>query len=605
MTFKHFTAAAITLAAAVSASAADAVFTYDYSGKAPEAYGYNKKTETVSVAIFIPGSGMAGKQVTGLSVPLALPTDTTPSGFKGDFTGWLSTELKAEKKLNVPDICSAIGSVTNGVLSVTFAEPYTITADGVYVGYTLDIDKVTDYTAYPIAVAPGSNPDGLYLLGSRSQLSWASKSEAYGYVSAMKVNVSGDIPARSVVINVPNQVTCKAGALTNFPGSISTFGTEPVYSYKYESTVGDKTGTTTVTSEKPMPAYLGYTESTSISVNVPETYGDYPASITVLEINEQPVANATPVTFTVTASPFVPVSKPFVEEYTGFWCGYCPVGFVALERLKARYNANAVSYHDSDELAIIPPAEFPSNVTGFPDGYINRTSVYPGDLVRYYPEFVDPAPSTLVDVKLSWANAEETILKATVTASFANAEEKAAYRLGCVLVEDGLSNPEWEQHNYLSGETGSEFAGEEFKPFIEGGDVVKGLVFDDVVLSFPHPFGKPGSVPTSIKQFDTVTYEETFDLNTICTIAYTGMPSRSPIEDINKLRVVGVLFNSNGIPLNSGSSRYATGGGQLGAIRSVETSRTDGPTTIYDLQGRRVSNPTHGLYIINGIKTRL
>ena len=42
-------------------------------------------------------------------------------------------------------------------------------------------------------------------------------------------------------------------------------------------------------------------------------------------------------------------------------------------------------------------------------------------------------------------------------------------------------------------------------------------------------------------------------------------------------------------------------GGTTG-IRSIGTTKTSGEDIIYDLQGRRVTHPTHGIYIINGKK---
>ena len=46
----------------------------------------------------------------------------------------------------------------------------------------------------------------------------------------------------------------------------------------------------------------------------------------------------------------------------------------------------------------------------------------------------------------------------------------------------------------------------------------------------------------------------------------------------------------------------ARSAGQTTGLRSIGTTKTSGDDIIYDLQGRRITHPTHGIYIINGKK---
>ena len=46
----------------------------------------------------------------------------------------------------------------------------------------------------------------------------------------------------------------------------------------------------------------------------------------------------------------------------------------------------------------------------------------------------------------------------------------------------------------------------------------------------------------------------------------------------------------------------ARSAGQTTGLRSIGTTKTSGEDIIYDLQGRRITHPTHGIYIINGKK---
>ncbi len=53
---------------------------------------------------------------------------------------------------------------------------------------------------------------------------------------------------------------------------------------------------------------------------------------------------------------------------------------------------------------------------------------------------------------------------------------------------------------------------------------------------------------------------------------------------------------------NSSVNSFTFSFGDATAIQMIEEDGNDKPAVIYDLQGRRVDNPTHGIYIINGRK---
>lgn len=81
---------------------------------------------------------------------------------------WLSSELKLKRKngryLNAPDIAEATATVTDGVLSVSFAEPYVIPAEGVYVGYSFEVIELDASTSAPVSTGPPApmNPGSFF-----------------------------------------------------------------------------------------------------------------------------------------------------------------------------------------------------------------------------------------------------------------------------------------------------------------------------------------------------------------------------------------------------------------------------------------------------------
>ena len=126
--------------ATIVCSASTLDYTYNFNGGATEGYGYGK-TETYDVAIRLQNPSLTGAKVTGIRVPL------TADGTE-EASAWLTSELKLKKKngknVNDPDIATVSGEVNNGWLDIRFDTPYTIPAEGVYVGYSFTVKTVNE-----------------------------------------------------------------------------------------------------------------------------------------------------------------------------------------------------------------------------------------------------------------------------------------------------------------------------------------------------------------------------------------------------------------------------------------------------------------------------
>lgn len=291
--------------------------------------------------------------------------------------------------------------------------------------------------------------------------------------------------------------------------------------------------------------------------------------------------------------PFVPVNRPLVEEYTGLWCGYCPVGYIALETLKEDFGSQfvALSYHNGDPMATIADNDYPQSVDGFPSSFINRykSDVYPGDLVEVWPEFAQGIAIADIDVKLDWADEAKTQLAATAACRFVEDQNNADYTVAFFLVGDNMTDPDWQQSNYLSGETS--LTGKYAELFIEGGDKVSGLVFNDIVLSGECSLGTAQGLPANIKQGETVEDSYTFDLT-----AVKNLDGADIITDKTKIRVVAaILDRATGEAINSNSSDYASSSTGIANVTVEATSVI--ATEYYDLTGRRISSPAKGVSI--------
>lgn len=315
---------------AMAATASTLDYTYNFSGGATEGYGY-AKTETYDVAIRLQNPSFTGAKVTGIRVPLTV--DGTE-----DCSAWLTSELKLKKKngknVNDPDIATVSGEVNNGWLDIRFDTPYTIPAEGVYVGYSFTVKTVNEQSGSPVMVAEGTNADGLYIHSTRTKLRWGPMSEELGKVSAMTVTLDGTFPERSATFSV-GEIKAAVGEQTIVILPLVNCGTSEITTVEYSGAVAGQTFNGATTPQSPLLPFIGATGAAKVEIPGVEQTGDNQLTLKVTKINgfavEAPEAGGT-----MKVYPFIPVNRPLVEEYTGLWCGWCPRGYVALETMKER-----------------------------------------------------------------------------------------------------------------------------------------------------------------------------------------------------------------------------------------------------------------------------
>ncbi len=584
--------AAIAVAAmsvsAVTKAEATLDFSYNYSGAEPLIYGFNK-VEKYDVAIRLSDPSLVGCKVAGLYV-------NAPSRGTYDHSGWLSTELKLDNKVNSPDIVSKAGTVgDDGMLRIDFDEPYTITEKGVYIGYSINVKEIlTEFDANPIAVTEGVNPEGLYIHTSRSRLKWVEYSERLGAVSTITVRLQGEFHDNASGVRVSETLYSPVGKEASIEAILVNHGACPITTVGYSYTAGTESGSGTATLPEALDARFGATAEIALPIKAMSQCGDLDFTLTIDKVNgEDNLDVAKSADATLTVMPFVPTNRPLVEEYTGMWCGYCPVGYIALETMHKQYGGDfiAVAYHDGDDIATV--AEFPSFVAGFPSSYINRgtNEVYPGDLPSSWPRFRKTVPLADIDVSVAWEDETKTHLTATSTLRFVKDMNTSDLRVGYILVEDGMSDPSWKQSNYLSGNT--ELTGEYADLFVNGGSKVSGLVFNDVVISKEGLNGIEGSVPDEVKM--ETPYSHTFTYNLSEALNLEG---KVVIQDPDKLRVIAFIIDTyDREVINSNTSPYADGVAYSG-LESVSIGNDDVVDTIfYDLHGRRIFKPASGIYV--------
>lgn len=158
---------------------------------------------------------------------------------------------------------------------------------------------------------------------------------------------------------------------------------------------------------------------------------------------------------TTTPSSFL--RRAMVEEHTGTWCGWCPMGKEVMETLTANQQVIGVEIHYNDEMADLPVAYTPLRReyggAPFPSGMVNRrksvlgttTIMSPEDWKINADEWLKQGDSSVGIALESTLIGEEFTLLSHLKFSEKTSEK---LRLGVYLVEDKVAG--YPQLNYLS-----------------------------------------------------------------------------------------------------------------------------------------------------------
>lgn len=576
-------------------------FSYNTNNNLTRSYGYNR-VETYDVAIRIDEPGLNGAKITGIMV--ALPGENAIS----EYTGWLTNELSLKRingqYVNDPDIMSADGILENGILTIKFAEPYTITGP-IYAGYSFSVDDLAEGSGEPITVADGINADGLYVHTSRTKLKWNSVSASIGSVSAMKVVLEGDFKDNAASFVRGEELKCSAEEEASVcTVELANHGLNAIESFSYEFSVAGFSKSCDIYLEQPIPSIWGAHIPISIDLGSITEPGKYELVLNVTSVNGQinnEVYRETILPLEVYA--FIPVNRPLVEEYTGLWCGYCPRGYVAMETMHEYYPELfiGVAYHSGDDMQY--DGEWPVSPSGYPDGYINRTKTTLSDIYTIWPNYAETMCPADIAVSIAWTDESQSSLKATSSIRFVEDAEKANYGVGYLLLIDGLTNPTWAQSNYYAPEKGEEpkdnpdMPGKWGELFTHGTNPMLGLVYNDVIIDGKHIIdGFDGSIPQEITANQLITHNCVFNLETLS--------NPQIVQDKNKLRVVAILIDrKKGKPVNCNSSLYPDG--SMASSLEIEDENIDTISTEwYTLQGTRILSPSLGMGILIRVDRR-
>lgn len=567
----------------------DVEFTYNAGGEEPFGYGLSR-CDTYDIAIRVAAPTLIGGRVKSMRVPLP---EQEGCSLSEEAKVWISSSLPIGEIDAANTLACLKAETGTGSLRCNFPDGIIIPAEGLYVGYTVTVDALAEgVRKFPIAVVNGSEPGSLYYRTTRNSR-WDETFSRMEYMSAMTVEVEMEVPQWAVSPALPSSFRVKGGEPCQLSLRLLNTGDECVNNVRYELRIAGHSESGEIMIEDSESFTFRAERQVTSVFTAPEDFGDALLEFDIIEVNGRENEATNPsAKSTVRVLPVIPVARPLVDEYTGFWCGNCPPGWVALEESKDRYGDKFVfvAYHINDALStsMVPYPIQPSSV---PTVVINRGKVGTvNDIYTELPDLIDMPADVAIDVSLRWADSGKSGLMASTTLTFVEEPGSMDYKLELILVCDHLSNPAWGQTNYSAGLTGKK--GKYWDIFTKGGAVVYGLEYNSVPALYLSDSGLKGNLPERIEVFKPYTLSGLFNLE-----SGESMRGVDLTRNREALRVVALLIDSKTKRVvNAASSPLSAEAetAEAGLRGALESEEAIVSVTFYDLQGYQLAQSPVG-----------
>jgi hypothetical protein len=361
--------------------------------------------------------------------------------------------------------------------------------------------------------------------------------------------------------------------------NVKNLGTAAITSFDVDIDYNGSTYTENVTGLSL--ASLG-TEVVTFTTLVPLVAGSNPVVTTVSNVNGGGADDnpADDIGCGYSVDPVIPAAGKLVigEEGTGTWCGWCPRGTVAMEEMANKYDGywQGIAVHNGDPMVVTDyDSGIGALISGYPSGLVDRgpdidPSVFEGDFLQR----ILVAPKATMVTGAAY-NATTGVLNVSLTVDWVSAAS-GAYKIGCVLVEDGVTGGSgYEQSNYYSSTSNNlPLVGAGLDWQASANPVPAALMtYDHVARAICPDFtghaGFPGTMAASDQQ--VFNFEFTLDAS----------------WDDTKMHIVGMLIEPTGTIDNGSTSNIADAvatGFTAGDVVCGTSSSIDGISSITALE---------------------
>ena len=530
---------------------------------------------------------------------------------------WMSNSLpKSPEDANI--ICQDVPteSLTGMMVpedqwnEVRFNKPYEIEAGkDVYVGYSFVVVANEDQNdQYPLVVdMANSTQDGGMYLKFTDPSEWTDFKGSQNGDLAVRLLMSGDIQRNSIGIQPQFETIYGAkDQQVSVPVKVDNRGMDGFTNFDITVDVdGDKKPMHIDADGKVEGINKEYTFN--IDFNTLSQSGTSNITITVDKVNGKPnECKENTMTGKIVTLSRQAKKKVLVEEFTAFWCGACPTGYVGLQKLRKQFGNDVVlvSLHRNDPIECYDYVDFilATNTVGYPNSHIDRTymDVYPyvgsgkngtegkagfggfglGNDVKALQKILPVAELNVVGA------IEGSTLKATATTKFLYSGG-TNHSLAFVVTENGMQDEAWSQSNYLTDQKGWGWEQEEplFDMWVNGDKKVKGVVYDDIAVAARDvQYGIDGSIPAQVVEEEPMEYSVEFNLD-----------EYSVIQDREELYIIAfVIDNATGRIVNADYKKV----GEDTGIENVGAGTEASEVARYTIDGRRISTPQNGINIV-------
>lgn len=214
----------------------------------------------------------------------------------------------------------------------------------------------------------------------------------------------------------------------------------------------------------------------------------------------------------VAAAAFIPQKRVVLEEGTGTWCGWCPLGILAFEHIEEVYGDQVIkiAVHNDDVFTV---EEYDSSLSfpAFPCGTVNRiTYSYPYELVEgstysfdgqfTWTRYIDEELAVIrtSEIRLASATIKDDVLEVSSKLRFALDATNPTYNIAYVITENHVEGKAY-QYNYCADSTNPFFGrfahGQEY-----GQQRIVGMPFEEVARGiYPAYRGSNVRLPKNVK----------------------------------------------------------------------------------------------------------
>ena len=603
---------------------------YNIAFMAPSNYA---KAKIDSVQFFV----LSGCQYDNLTVWVSSVKYETVEG--KNYLSFPESADKAEAKVVVPaaDVKAVLDKLPAnyvGPISVKLPTPFTIPADGAFVGYSFD-GKSSDA---PVVLAGTSTAaEGLFFqYDYEGERTFESLGSVIGMSLAMQVGMDvSDCEANDATVNANPELTTLVNTKQQYPFYITNNSAKPITQITYSISVdGGKGAEKSLDLSSPIESM----ETASLPFTTAfEDEGVHSIELKVSKVNgNNNINKQSSASYSIIALEKSADRVSVVEEQTGTWCGWCPRGHVALDLLNKQLGDKVVTlagHFTNGESQVDPMNIYGGNITsqaeayadygwvamnvssmlgggGFPgamfdrvvaaDPYVganttkgkNGTYEYGAtDLVNLLKEG-NPSEADF-SMTASWADDKNTDIKVDLTTTF-NYDRFGSFPYGVafVLSENGMTGKgaTWKQLNYFSKLAGvngaSDFNNPDMAAWFKAGSYVT-TTYDNVVVQAWNPLGNAAIVDkskTDVEKGEVIPFSTTLKVNS------------DLIQNYNNLTLSALLVNLNSLAVVN-AAKVVLGNCAAG-IEDVNSEVNNNVVSRYNVNGMRINGAQKGLNIV-------